>query len=65
MDIREDDGSNVNFTPVPKEKSELFKMRKSTAKRLFVGVSQLDGHVYLPINGLVDLFFFNYFQLIT
>ncbi|CAH8459483.1 unnamed protein product [Schistosoma haematobium] len=55
LDIREDDGSNVNFTPVPKEKSELFKMRKSTAKRLFVGVSQLDGHVYLPINGILDV----------
>ncbi|XP_018648456.1 putative rab6 gtpase activating protein, gapcena (rabgap1 protein) [Schistosoma mansoni] len=55
LDIREDDGSSVNFTPVPKEKSELFKMRKSTAKRLFVGVSQLDGRVYLPINGILDV----------
>ncbi|CAH8453236.1 unnamed protein product [Schistosoma turkestanicum] len=55
LDIREDDGSGNNFTPVPKEKSELFKMRKSTAKRLFVGVNQLDGHVYLPINGILDV----------
>nr|AAW27537.1 SJCHGC09459 protein [Schistosoma japonicum] len=55
LDIREDDGSGVNFTSLPKEKSELFKVRKGTAKRLYVGISQLDGHVYLPISGILDV----------
>uniref|UniRef100_A0AA85JPT5 Rab-GAP TBC domain-containing protein n=1 Tax=Trichobilharzia regenti TaxID=157069 RepID=A0AA85JPT5_TRIRE len=55
LDIREDDGSGVNFTPVPKEKSELFKLRRGTAKRLLVGISQVDGHVYLPISGILDV----------
>ncbi|CAH8460409.1 unnamed protein product [Heterobilharzia americana] len=55
LDVREDDGSGVNYTPVPKEKSELFKVRKSIAKRLFVGISQVDGHVYLPIDKILDI----------
>ncbi|KAF7255952.1 hypothetical protein EG68_05641 [Paragonimus skrjabini miyazakii] len=56
LDLREEDKSGENeWKSVPKEKSEVFKLRAKTGKRLLVGFSQISGLAQIFIESCLDI----------
>ncbi|KER20533.1 hypothetical protein T265_10936 [Opisthorchis viverrini] len=56
VDIREEEKSGENeWKPVPKEKSEVFKLRAKTRKRLVVGLHQTTGLAQVAIESCLDV----------
>ncbi|KAA3673842.1 Rab GTPase-activating protein 1, partial [Paragonimus westermani] len=56
LDLREEEKSGENdWKSVPKEKSEVFKLRAKTGKRLLLGFSQISGLAQIFIESCLDI----------
>ncbi|KAF6773595.1 hypothetical protein AHF37_07547 [Paragonimus kellicotti] len=56
LDLREEEKSGENeWKSVPKEKSEVFKLRAKTGKRLLVGFSQISGLAQIFIESCLNI----------